>query len=307
MSLHKIKQSYDNLIEAFKSAGITLNESQKESLDTFMLNLESKINETRDTAIRETKRIVESRMEKEYKDVIESIIKNQDALMKISGKLQSKITSLNESKKIADVLDSYISEFVNETIPQKNIIDYTKMKKQQELIESLKDILEVETDEKNEELSKENKYLKEKCAELEDKLNEKECDIEKKPVEEVKEEKEENVEQKEEKIEEVEKTIDEIINQNQDKLEEKCSESENTENSTNEEDGEVECEKNLEEAITEILEGEKASDKKEQKTSDKDAEGQEDTQEMTKEDEEIISESIMQSWISTLDRITPKQ
>lgn len=282
MSLHKIKQSYDNLIEAFKSAGITLNESQKESLDTFMLNLESKINETRDTAIRETKRIVESRMEKEYKDVIESIIKNQDALMKISGKLQSKITSLNESKKIADVLDSYISEFVNETIPQKNIIDYTKMKKQQELIESLKDILEVETDEKNEELSKENKYLKEKCAELEDKLNEKECDIEKKPVEEVKEEKEENVEQEEKKIEEVEKTIDEIINQNQDKLEEKCSESENTENSTDEEDGEVECEKNLEEAITEILEGEKASAEKEQKTSDKDAEGQEDTQEMTK-------------------------
>lgn len=80
-------------------------------------------------------------------------------------------------------------------------------------------------------------------------------------------------------------------------------------------------EKDLEEAIAAIMEGDKAKSEKE--TSDKDAQGTESTpeapgdevdgdaaDESSREDEPdqvVIAESQMQSWIETLNRITPKK
>jgi hypothetical protein len=52
---------------------VTLTESQKESLDTFMLDFQNKLNETRDNAIKATKKLVEEKMEREFKEVFESI------------------------------------------------------------------------------------------------------------------------------------------------------------------------------------------------------------------------------------------
>lgn len=76
MSLKSLRSNYTKLLKAFDQAGVKLNESQKESLDTFMLDLETKINETRDAAIKATKKVVEEKLEKQYQEVVESIIKH---------------------------------------------------------------------------------------------------------------------------------------------------------------------------------------------------------------------------------------
>lgn len=83
-----------------------------------------------------------------------------------------------------------------------------------------------------------------------------------------------------------------------------------------EENVRVEDEKNLEEAISDIIEGKESSEKK--TDSNEDAEEKEndsktvntdhDETEAENETEQVeINESIMQSWIETLNRITPKR
>lgn len=52
MSLKSIRESYSNLLNVFETTGISLNESQKSDLDTFVLALESKLDDVRKTAIK---------------------------------------------------------------------------------------------------------------------------------------------------------------------------------------------------------------------------------------------------------------
>jgi ElaB/YqjD/DUF883 family membrane-anchored ribosome-binding protein len=73
MALKTLQKKYDELLKVFEEVGVTLTESQKESLDTFMLDFQNKLNETRDNAIKATKKLVEEKMEREFKEVFESI------------------------------------------------------------------------------------------------------------------------------------------------------------------------------------------------------------------------------------------
>lgn len=143
-----IRENYSMLLATFKDAGIKLSESQKKDIDQFVLALEDKIESTKQKTILATKKVVEKRMEAEYKPVIESIIKNLAKNAELAGKIQDKVTSIKESKKMAVQLDKYLDAYVGEILPEQQIVDYTKMRGMKSEISSLKKQL---TESKNKE------------------------------------------------------------------------------------------------------------------------------------------------------------
>lgn len=146
MSLNSIRESYSKLLAALSDAGVKLNESQKADLDTFVLAIESNISRQRETAVRQTRRLVEKKMEKEYRQVFESIMANQMANSELAAKIQDKITQINETKKIASHVDNFLDLYVESVLPKKTIVDYDRMAKLERLHESLKDALLVGED-----------------------------------------------------------------------------------------------------------------------------------------------------------------
>lgn len=87
MSLKSIRDSYTKLLDTFSAAGVTLNESQKGDVDTFILALENQMGVQRRAAIRQTKAAVEKKLEREYRQVFESVM---DA-MRENAELAAKI------------------------------------------------------------------------------------------------------------------------------------------------------------------------------------------------------------------------
>ena len=328
MGLKSLNQNYTKLLNAFEEAGVTLNESQKESLDTFMIDLEKKINETRDNAIRATKKVVEEKLEKEYKEVVENLISHQTEVNELAGKVQSEVAKINESKKLAEELDNYLDCYLDEVLPKKVIVDYDEMQKLRTLHESLKDMLlvndsavEKKVESIKESMTKETDELKSKVKDLESKLNEsmkKEISLNKRldeskaremigekikdlPILEAKEMKKRLVGMT---SKEVEKNFKSILESVEEEIKDQQIQNED--------------EKNLEEAITDILEDK--NEKKKDDTSDKNGadtdEGKETNSDEAGDDETTddgdepdsveITESQMQSWIDTLKRLTPQ-
>lgn len=95
MSLKSIRESYSKLLTVFKDAGVSFNESQKADLDTFVLALESNMESQRKQAIRMTRKAVESKMEKEYRQVFESIMKNMQENARLASKVQEKCAAIS--------------------------------------------------------------------------------------------------------------------------------------------------------------------------------------------------------------------
>ena len=141
MSLKSIRESYSKLLTVFNDAGVKLNESQKADLDTFVLAIESNISKQRQTAIRQTKKLVEKKMEKEYREVFESIMANMQKNSELASKIQDKITQINESKKIASHVDNFLDLYVESVLPKKTIVDYDRMAKLERVQEALRDTL----------------------------------------------------------------------------------------------------------------------------------------------------------------------
>lgn len=319
MSLKSIKKNYTTLLKAFSEAGVKLNESQKDSLDNFVMDLEKTLNEQRDQTILATKKVVEEKLEKEYKEVIESIIKHQKEHSELAGKVQDKVNVINESNKIADAVDSFLGEYVEEILPKKALVDYEKMQKLEKIQESLKEMFlvsDVEIEKKTvalkESLEKEAQELKDKLTATEDKVAKQEEELSSLKAEKFVQEKikdlpdveAEKVMKKTEGmgLKEVTEKYETILESVQQEIaEEKVIKDEG--------------EKNLEEAITEILE-KKNSEASDKEISDKDVESTEtnpeaigdeviDTEEEI--DSVVVTESQMQSWIETLNRITPQK
>lgn len=179
MSLKSIRESYAGLITAFAEAGVKLNESQKASLDTFIVALESKMSKQKEATVKATKKIVTEHLEREYKQVFESFLKHQAENAELAAKIQNKIQSINESKKIARKVSNYLDLYVESVLPKKTIVDYDRMQKLETLHESLKNILTVNEDaieakkaELTESFSKDKKNLETQIAKLQAKLNE---------------------------------------------------------------------------------------------------------------------------------------
>lgn len=297
MSLKSIKKNYTNFLQMFKDMGVTLTESQKETLDTFMLDLENTIDKTRDDAIRATKKIVEEKLEKEYQTVIGSIFENQKKIDSYKTMIKDKI---NESKTepIINKLDEFLDEHLESVISKKQIVDYTRLQKLEQIQESMKDMLVGKTiDEGAEE-------MKNKISKLQKDLNESiQSNI--KLMKQM-EKKSKVIGESEEKEDEVKTDAPAPSTTTNVPSEEKAEE-------TPVDDGE----KNLEEAITDILENNEkkdetpsseTTDNTENNSTEANVEGTETEAEDNAEDDnneeddsELFQESMI-SWIGTLEK-----
>lgn len=179
MSLKSIRTSYSKLLSAITGAGIKLTESQKSDLDSFVMAIESTMSRQREVAIRQTKKIVESKMEREYKKVFEGIMDAMRENAELASKIQEKAIQLHESRKIASKVNDYLDLYVESVLPKKTIVDYEKMKKLERIHESLRDALVVSEDaiqDKMRQLEESYKVKQSKCetqvAKAQAKLNE---------------------------------------------------------------------------------------------------------------------------------------
>lgn len=306
MSLKSIKKNYIKLLEAFSEAGVTLNESQKETMDTFVSDFEE--------TLKEKEKEVEERISNEYKQVVENILNHQKEHAELTGKIQDKVTSEKESQKIAEAVDSYLSKYVEEILPNKTIVDYARMEKLERIQESLKEMLVIseanindKTTEITEDLTKKNEETTKKLDECEEKIKEQEKELSSLKAEKFINEKTKDLPEIEsdkvkEKtqgmgLDEVTEKYDSILESVQKEI---ADEKVVTEDDT----------KSLEEAITEILE-KNETEASTEKISGKEVEGQEINPPIEDDEEpsELVSitESQMQAWINTLNRITPKK
>ena len=179
MSLKSIRESYSKFLTALNDAGVKLDESQKGNLDSFIIAIESKMTKQKEAAVKATKKIVTEHLEKEYKKVFESIMSHMQENSELAAKVQDKISSIKESKKIADKVSNYLDLYVESVLPKKTILDYDRMQKLESLHESLKDLLVVNEDAVEskkaalqESFSKDKKALETEIAKLQVKLNE---------------------------------------------------------------------------------------------------------------------------------------
>jgi len=166
MSLKTIRKSYSKLLDAFAAAGVKLTESQKSDVDAFVLAIEANMSRQRRAAIRQTKKVVEARMEKEYREVFESVMANMRRNAELASAIQDKITRVDEQKKMAAHVDGFLDLYVESVLPKKTIVDYDRMQKLERVHESLKDALSLSEDdvsEKKDSLEKEYKLKKSKC------------------------------------------------------------------------------------------------------------------------------------------------
>ena len=179
MSLKNIRENYSRLLTAFKDAGIKLTESQKKDIDGFVLALESSMENTKQATINATRKVVEEKLAKEYRTVVESVLAHVQEHSVLAGKIQNKITKINESEKIAHAVDGYLDSVLESALPKKKIVDYDRLNKLESVFESLKDTLlvndatvEAKRKELTESFESDRKELDKKIASLEKKLNE---------------------------------------------------------------------------------------------------------------------------------------
>ena len=179
MSLKSIRENYTTLIKTFESAGVKLTEKEKKNIDSFILALESNIQKTKEDTCRVTRNLVEKKMEAKFRKVFENIMKHKAELDEISSKVQKKVTQIKESRKMADKVDQFLNEALEDAMPKKEIVNYKRLQKLETLVESMKDILVVNDDtisEKTASLEKSYdskiKSLNSKVDDLTKKLNE---------------------------------------------------------------------------------------------------------------------------------------
>jgi hypothetical protein len=327
MTIKSLRKSYDNLLAAFEQAGVKLTESQKQSLDTFMLDLQTKLAETRDRAIEATRKVVEKQNEAEFRKIFESIARKQKMILQKANEIDRK----KDLNLVIESVDKYLGKHIEKVLPKKEIVDYKRMQKQEQLLESLKEMLVVGDaeekisqlrDERDEKLMSENEDLKKQvskykrilkeAAEKTDKLSNGYQEIVKRGI----------IKQKTKNLPIAEsRKARKILSKlslrevEDEKNFKKILESVHEE--VVREADQIQEEKNLEEAIADILEknevetSEKTGDEEKGntenipvRTADK---GEEEEPEADEEDAEVkITESMMQNWIEILERITPK-
>lgn len=328
MSLKNIRENYARLLNAFKDAGVKLTESQKKDIDGFVLALESSMEQTKEATVKATRKVVEEKLSKEYREVVESILAHQQEHAFLAGKIQNKITKINESNKIAHAVDGYLNTVLKDALPKENIVDYDRLNKLEAVFESLKDTLlvndssvEAKRKELTESFEAERKNLDGKVAELQKKLNESiarerklNAIVEKNKAKKLLESKTKDLplfeaQQIKRRLanatcEEIEKNYKKLLESVRNEMDEACKEEAKT----------------LEEEINDIIAKEcsdsENTDKKDapkpapveeaeetDKEDDEDDESEEDDVEL-KESEQIPS-SIMQRWLSKVKTVNP--
>ena len=179
MSFKSIRDNYGKLLTAINEAGVKLDASQKSALDDFILALESTMSQERKQAIRLAKKATEAKLEKEYKQVFESIMHHTNKCFVTAAKIQDKVTQLKEASKLSGKVADYLDLYVESVCPKKTVVDYAKMKKLESINESLRDVLLANDDaviekkaQLEESFKKEKGKLETEVAKIQVKLNE---------------------------------------------------------------------------------------------------------------------------------------
>ena len=201
-----IKNNYKTLLESFAKEGIKFTDAQKQALAGFMVSLQKNfqaVQESKDKAsfikgkksgyhngysvgyneasekaqavLRKSSMLTEA----QYREKIEKIIRNITEHNTLASKINLKKAVNEDHRELSRKLDNYLKLYVEDVLPKKQIVDYKKMQKLQDLVESLKNVLVVNDDdfasraEKIEEsVGKENFILKRKLARANAQLNE---------------------------------------------------------------------------------------------------------------------------------------
>ena len=144
-----------------------------------MLQLESKLKDVRDVAIKTTKKMVTEKLDAEYKELFESILKHMNENAEVSSKIQNKINEMKVVEELSESVNGFLDEHVEEILPKKDIVDYERMQKLEQIHESLKNMLGVEimnieggNKELVENLEKEKAEYSKKIEDLQKKLDE---------------------------------------------------------------------------------------------------------------------------------------
>lgn len=331
MSLKHIRENYARLLNAFKEAGVKLTESQKKDIDGFMLALESSMEQTKQSTINATRKVVEEKLSKEYRAVVESILKHQQEYFMLASKIQDRMTKVNESQKIARAVDTYLDSALKEALPEKSIIDYDRLNKLETVFESLKDTLlvndaavEAKRAELTEAFETDRKALDSKISKLEKQLNESisreqklATQLEAKKAKELLEKKTADLplfEAQQVKrrfagatCAEIEKNFKKLLESVREEMKEACNEEEKTleeevneiitrESSNSENKKDDTEEKKVEEAKDEEAKSDKKDEVDESKEEDDDVQ---------LEESEKIPAALMQRWLSRTSTIVP--
>ena len=141
MSLKAVKNSYTKMLKVFESKGIKLSDEDKQVFEGFIDNYEKALKESEKKGF--VKGIIHA--ENKIKPVVESIFKHQTINQQLASKIQTKVSAINESKKIAKKVSNYIEEALDEIAPKIKQLDYAKLNRYETVVESLKNVLAVET------------------------------------------------------------------------------------------------------------------------------------------------------------------
>ena len=157
MDMKNIRAGYSKMLASLEDNGIKLDESQKETFDNFMVAIESKYNEVRDTAIKATRKIVAEKMNAKFKAAFENYQKHLFENVALTRMIQEKVDEIkkaktlsetktelgsNSMKELEESVDQFLDGYIEEVLPKKSIVDYDQLRKMTKLTESLKKELE---------------------------------------------------------------------------------------------------------------------------------------------------------------------
>ena len=149
MDMKNIRAGYTKMLESLEKGGVKLDESQKEAFDGFMVAIESKYRDVRDSAIKATRRIVAESMNKKFQSAFESYQKHLFENITLTRMIQEKVDAVrnanlkaeidaNAMKKLEESVDNFLDGWIEEVLPKKSILDYNELKESKKLVESLR-------------------------------------------------------------------------------------------------------------------------------------------------------------------------
>lgn len=88
--------------------------------------------------------MVTEKLDAEYKELFESILKHMNENAEVSSKIQNKVNEMKVVEELSESVNGFLDEHVEEILPKKDIVDYERMEKLEQIHESLKNMLGVE-------------------------------------------------------------------------------------------------------------------------------------------------------------------
>lgn len=145
MTDKEIKKNLDGLLNTLKEVGVVLTEEQEKSIGEFVKLFEDRVADAERNAVAATKRVVERRLEAEYKTVFESLLKNMERYHSVAEKIRNakieKRIKEEQKRVMAEAVDRYLNSCLEEMITEKSAVDYNKLKKYETLFESMRDVM----------------------------------------------------------------------------------------------------------------------------------------------------------------------